>query len=132
MRRAAIFGVLGCLVACGSPAREPAARHEVTRPSAPIVAARCDAHHAAFRAAMATATGRCASDAECACFNPVVEEAGCGGISDAATAATLSAIEVAFHADACEWPHQCAAWACEPVCREGRCTNGGSGGRLLP
>jgi hypothetical protein len=81
---------------------------------------------------MAAATGACAAASDCGCFNPVVEEAGCGGITDAVTTRELQAIETRFHADGCPWPHQCGAWACVPVCHEGRCRNTTQSGRVIP
>ena len=81
----------------------------------------CGAHETAFRAALASATGACRQDDDCACYSPVVEEAGCGGITDARTARTLSRIQEAWQSDGCRWPRQCGPSRCEPVCREGRC-----------
>lgn len=118
------------LLACGTDAAPPPSTPSEPPPTA--VVDPCTLHRAAFRAAMATATGTCIADADCGCFNPVVEEAGCGGITDAATAARMAAIEADFHRDGCPWPHLCGPWACTPVCREGRCANEGAGGLVLP
>lgn len=100
--------------------------------SAPPAADACAVHAAEFRRAMARATGQCSADTDCGCFDPVVGEAGCGGITDRATADRLQEIERAFHASSCPWPHQCGPWRCEPVCRDGRCVNSQPGGYVLP
>jgi hypothetical protein len=76
-----------------------------------------------FRTTWKQAPGTCGADTECACYNPVVEEAGCGGVTDRATASSLAKIEAAFHAASCPWPHMCAAQACNPQCVTGRCVN---------
>jgi hypothetical protein len=138
MRVAVLAGLvlLGC---SGSEPSQPAPIPGNTAPPAPpspppppAAPDPCATHAADFRAAMAGATGRCAADDECGCFNPVVEEAGCGGITDRATSGRLGAIETAWRAAGCSWPHQCGPWACTPACRDGRCVNAGSGGRVLP
>ena len=134
---------LTLLVGCGaepsvpsSGPPEPSAVAPLVPPAAPPVPAAvadpCEVHRASFRAAIASATGTCTADAECGCFNPVVGEAGCGGITDAVTAARMAAIEAAFHAADCPWPHACGPWSCTPVCREGRCVNGDAGGLITP
>jgi hypothetical protein len=97
----------------------------------PQAAGSCEAIAARFRTAMSAATGRCESDADCMCFNPVVSEAGCGGITDRPTATRLATIESDFHTAGCPWPHQCGPWACRPACQEGHCV-GASGGMALP
>ena len=81
---------------------------------------------------MAAATGSCETNSDCGCFNPVVGEAGCGGITDRTTTDELGAIEQRFHADNCPWPHQCGPWSCQPECREGRCGNSTRGGLSIP
>ena len=110
----------------------PACHADGAAPQAPEPSSTCEGHGDDFRARMATATGSCTTDSECGCFNPVVAEAACGGITDRASADALGVIEAAFHASGCPWPHQCAAWSCEPACREGRCVNGAVGGLVLP
>jgi len=133
--------ILIFLSACGAepPAPSSAAPPASEAPGAapppaepPVVADPCEAHRAAFRAALAAATGSCTSAADCGCFNPVVAEAGCGGITDAATSARLGAIEGDYFRAGCDWPHACAAWSCEPTCHAGRCTNASAGGRIVP
>ena len=76
-----------------------------------------------FRKTWKQAPGTCAADADCGCFNPVIEEAGCGGVTDRATATKLAGIESAFHVASCPWPHLCAAQVCAPRCTAGRCAN---------
>lgn len=123
MRHLASLAVVFALLvsACGAePSAVPPPPAVAPPPGDP-----CDVHRAAFRAALASATGACTADAECGCYDPVVGEAGCGGITDGATAARLSAIEADFHRDDCPWPHMCGPWSCTPVCREGRCVNAG-------
>lgn len=93
-----------------------------TTPSPPVTTpGPCGVHETAFRAALASASGACASDSDCACYSPVVEEAGCGGVTDAATARALSRIQEAWHADGCRWPRQCGPSRCDPICRDGHC-----------
>ncbi len=86
-------------------------------------AASCAELTQAFRRTWKQAPGTCATDNACGCYNPVVEESGCGGVTDSATAATLAGIEKQFHAASCPWPHACAAQACNPQCAGGRCIN---------
>jgi len=78
-------------------------------------------HETAFRAAPASPSGTCQSDSDCACYSPVVEEAGCGGVTDARTARALSRIQDAWHAEGCRWPRQCGPSRCDPVCSDGQC-----------
>lgn len=123
--------------ACGAePAATPAPEASGSSfglPTPSVLAADpCEPHRAAFRAALAGATGTCTRAEDCGCFNPVVEEAGCGGITDAATAARLGAIQGDYFRAGCAWPHACAAWSCEPTCRAGRCVNGAAGGLVVP
>lgn len=129
--------LVACALGCSGGATTESAPHTTSAPPsepAPPTGApdACDVHRAAFRAAMASATGACSDASECGCFNPVVGEAGCGGITDAATATRLGEIERAFHEDDCPWPHACPAWSCVPTCEAGRCVNGTLGGQLLP
>lgn len=133
MRCLALFALLAACGAEPAPVVAPPPEPPPAPPAAPPASVDpCTAHQAAFRAALASASGTCTTDTECGCFNPVVGEAGCGGITDAATAARLGAIEADFHRDGCPWPHLCGPWACTPVCREGRCVNGGAGGMIWP
>jgi len=126
------FFLAGCVLAgCGTanaPVTAPPAA-TTTPPLAPTPATvdPCSVHTASFRAALASASGACTTSIDCACYNPVVGEAGFGGVTDAATAARLGAIEAAFHVDGCPWPHLCEATACNPVCVAGRCQSGALG-----
>lgn len=95
-------------------------------PAATSPTGACVVHQDAFRVALASATGTCEENDDCGCYDPVIAEAGCGGITDATTVSRLRAIEDAWRAAGCRWPHQCGPWRCEPVCREGRCVNGGA------
>jgi hypothetical protein len=83
----------------------------------------CPQIAASFRDALKSAGGACTTAADCACYNPVVADAGCGGVTDRATADALADLERRFHAAGCPWPHQCAAWVCNPACVEGRCSS---------
>lgn len=90
-----------------------------------------------FREVMKQATGTCKSDADCGCFQPVVKEAGCGGITDKGTTDRLNELTREFLSSAngqkaCSWPHQCGPWSCQPSCQQGRCANSTSGGLILP
>ena len=136
---AALVMMVAATAACGSEASSappvtpqpsvppsidtPPLTTEVPAPTSATGA--CVVHQDAFRVALASATGTCATNDDCGCYNPVIAEAGCGGITDAATASRLRAIEDAWRSDGCQWPHQCGPWSCEPVCREGRCVNAG-------
>jgi hypothetical protein len=122
---------LFAMVACGGDPSSPAPSG-LPRERGVVPVSGCDAHAEAFRAAMRGATGTCASDGDCGCFNPVVSEASCGGVTDGATATRLGAIERAFRGEGCDWPQACAPWACQPACREGRCVNTMGGGLQLP
>jgi hypothetical protein len=78
---------------------------------------------ARFRDALTTASAVCTTDADCGCYSPVAADAGCGGVTDRATADTLADLERRFHAASCPWPHQCPASLCNPTCVEGRCAS---------
>jgi len=134
MRHLSLVSVLASFLAGCGTANAPATvtappAATTTSPLDPSLATAdpCSVHAASFRAALASASGACTTSTDCACYNPVVGEAGCGGITDAATAARLGAIEAAFHADACPWPHLCGATACNPVCVASRCQRGAAG-----
>jgi hypothetical protein len=85
--------------------------------------ATCAAIAERFRQTLASASGACATDADCGCYNPVVAEAGCGGVTDQHTAVALGELQTEFLASGCDWPHQCGPWACEPRCDDGRCAH---------
>jgi hypothetical protein len=106
-RRALLAVVIS--FACATPS-EPA------KPADP-----CVAIAGRFRDALKAASGRCEKDADCGCYNPVIAEAGCGGVTDGATVATLRALEGEFHQAKCAWPHQCPAQQCAPRCDHGTC-----------
>src|SRR4051812_16265677 len=110
----------------GAPAAPPGPAPVVdappTMPPAPAQA-RCAEIAARFEAALHAASGLCATAAECACYNPVAKSAGCGGVTDRATADQLSALEAEFHQASCRWPVECAAWSCAPKCVNGHCRN---------
>lgn len=107
-------------------------KHERAVPGAPsgsasavtsdAVGRDCDAIRKAHVDALAMASGACTTAADCACYNPVGgPPQGCGGVTDATTATTLSAIERDFHAARCQYTHQCGASVCAPRCDAGRC-----------
>ena len=130
------------VIACGSersaePAAEPSTQPPPQTPSTPSSdeesdADPCRAIQEEFGRVLRTATGSCTQDDECGCFDPVIGEAGCGGITDSATTNQLRAITTRFHEAGCPWPHQCGPWACMPVCREGQCRNSSAGGMIVP
>jgi hypothetical protein len=103
------------------PAPTPAPVPEV-EPVAPVVDV-CEAYIAEYAAALEARDDACARDADCACYQGGVgPAAGCGGVTGRATAVTLDAILARFQAAACDYTQQCAPWACEPRCVEGRCS----------
>ena len=124
--RLIIAATLIVLAACspspGEPRAGAPATHEAeNRDDRGHESGDCAAIAARFRQALGEATGTCSSDSDCACYNAVIPEAGCGGITDAATAARLAGIEHDFHAASCPWPHQCGASLCQPHCTSSRC-----------
>jgi hypothetical protein len=66
--------------------------------------------------------GACATDADCRCYpGGISPKHGCGGVTDAKSAAELEAIAKK------QGPTEgidCAAWMCAPICERGRCING--------
>jgi len=82
----------------------------------------CSRIQARFEETVDRASRACRQDGDCGCFNPVVEDLGCGGVTDRGTAGRLARLEHEFHSAGCEWPHQCPAMACMPRCVAGRCT----------
>jgi hypothetical protein len=89
--------------------------------SKPAKSSSCSIIASRFRSTLRLASGSCATAADCGCYNPVIEEAGCGGVTDGVTAAKLGTIEADFHKASCPWPHVCAASACAPQCSSGKC-----------
>ena len=77
-----------------------------------------------FAKVLAGGSGACAKNAGCGCYNPVSRDAGCGGVTDRATADRLRRLESEFRRAGCEWPIDCEAWLCDPRCERGRCVNG--------
>jgi len=117
-----LFGVAACSKSAGDPnVGAPSTPTPESGSAAGPASTSCDVIAARFRTALSATAGTCRTDADCACYNPVITEAGCGGITDATTAAQLAAIEREFHAASCPWPHQCAAMSCQPHCASGRC-----------
>jgi hypothetical protein len=120
-RRATIVAMTIAVVVAVATA---CSKHEAPRPGdvdVPPPTPACPAIASRFRDTLAHAPGTCHVDADCGCYDPVVEEVGCGGVTDRATATRLQAIEAEFLGVGCPWPHLCAAIACTPVCHEGRC-----------
>jgi hypothetical protein len=66
----------------------------------------------------------CRKNTECGCYSQVSINAGCGGVTDRATADRLKALEKEFHQAGCSWPVNCPLWFCDPVCVNGRCGHG--------
>ncbi len=128
--------------ACKAPAANPPATATASAPATPSVAPSetaspvprnridptpdpvthpCVVVQAKFKKRVDEANGACKKDLDCACYNPVHGDLGCGGVTDSVTAAALRKMEDEFHRLGCAWPHQCAPWACTPKCVSGRC-----------
>lgn len=122
-----LFSLL--LLACpgkggkGAPAADPAPAPPApaTDPApAPDQDSSCDKVGAAFRKALAEATGKCEADADCAAW-PILFD--CGGITDKLSADKLRALREVWRAQKCGLGVQCAARIRElPICVEGECT----------
>jgi hypothetical protein len=82
----------------------------------------CDAIIQKFHTRLTQGNSACQSDKDCGCYNPVDPTAGCGGVTDRATATQLGQIESEFHANHCDWRIQCGPWRCQPRCQAGRCS----------
>ncbi|MBK9001667.1 MAG: hypothetical protein IPM35_38590 [Myxococcales bacterium] len=130
MKVAALLVLLAC--ACG---REPVAPAEPTpEPPRPVEPAAtgaavapsaaspdpCQAIRDRFNQELAKRTDQCSTASDCACHG--AEGGGCGGVTDSSTAKRLEPISKEFHDKKCRYTVQCAPWACEPKCQNGRCT----------
>jgi len=118
-----LLGAFAAVVSCNKPKEK--ASVEVDSAPPPV----CLGMAAKFRDTLSHATGTCHVNGDCGCYNPVVEEVGCGGVTDLGTSEKLRTIETDFLASGCPWPHLCAAVMCAPVCHEGKCIDRSS---LLP
>ncbi|NUO52192.1 MAG: hypothetical protein HOV80_25340 [Polyangiaceae bacterium] len=77
-----------------------------------------------FEKELSAAPGTCKADADCDCFPGTVATGFvCGGMTDKATAEKLREIFREFRANKCRGPN-CAAQACVPKCKDGRCVEG--------
>ncbi|GMV16441.1 MAG: hypothetical protein HS104_18975 [Polyangiaceae bacterium] len=135
MRTWLCAGLMGLQIACGreqvapvEPATPPATPAPEPTP-VPTVAATvpsaapadpCQEIRDRFNAELAKRTDQCKTASDCACHG--AEGGGCGGVTDSATAKRLAPISKEFHDSKCRYTVQCAAWACEPKCQNGRCT----------
>lgn len=102
-----------------APEPTPAPTVAATAPSA-APADPCQEIRDRFNAELAKRTDQCKTASDCACHG--AEGGGCGGVTDGATAARLAPISKEFHDTRCRYTVQCAPWACEPRCQNGRCT----------
>lgn len=133
MKVAALLVLLAC--ACGReqvapvepspspapPAPEPTPAPTVAAPAPSAAPADpCQEIRDRFNAELAKRTDQCKTASDCACHG--AEGGGCGGVTDGATAARLAPISKEFHDTKCRYTVQCAPWACEPRCQNGRCT----------
>lgn len=108
--------------ACGAKSESTPPQGSGSAPPKAEPADPCDAIRGRFNATHAARKDTCTTDTDCACYNPVGgPQLGCGGVTDAATAAKLAEIEKEFHAARCAWTHQCGARVCTPKCNAGRC-----------
>lgn len=84
----------------------------------------CPEVKARFEKELAAAPGTCKADADCDCFPGAVAKGfACGGMTDKIAAAKLHDIFREFRAAKCRGPN-CAAQACVPKCKDGRCVSG--------
>ena len=82
----------------------------------------CVVTAAQFDRELDAADTSCKTDADCDCYpGGVTKQAGCGGITGAASAKKLHELAKAFREDGCKPVKQCAPRACEPRCIEGKC-----------
>ncbi|HPA70693.1 MAG TPA: hypothetical protein PKY31_00400 [Spirochaetota bacterium] len=88
------------------------------------VDSRCAEIERRYDAVLAAAPGRCAGDADCACYGQVTTRSRCGGVTDRKSAAALEAIAKEFFALKCPRHYRCAAWKCVPACLDGTCVTG--------
>jgi hypothetical protein len=116
MRDRSLASILPLVVASVACSSKRSANDEPT-PDA------CVGIRARFNAEYARRTDTCQAASDCACYNPVGgKELGCGGVTDAATAKRLEAIQADFFAASCEFETHCAAWICAPRCESGHCS----------
>jgi hypothetical protein len=83
----------------------------------------CDELDKQFAAMLNTATDKCKVDADCACYPAGYTVDPCGNICDKITADKLRVIDKQNDAIGCGYRAMCGAWICNPVCKDGYCTN---------
>ena len=89
----------------------------------PVAPRGCDGRAADFDRALASATRKCTTDQDCACFRGGVSKTSrCGGITDAKTNERLEAIAKEWAAAGCTDDDMvCPAIVCEAACNAGTC-----------
>lgn len=82
----------------------------------------CVVTAAAFDKELETMDRSCQSDADCVCYpGGVSEKAGCGGVTNKASAEKLYELSRQFHDDGCRHVLQCAPRPCKTKCDAGQC-----------
>ncbi len=84
----------------------------------------CAEIQARFDKVRTAGSGVCKKNRDCGCYNPVSIKSGCGGVTDKETSDLLHDLQNEFHLAGCDWPAQCRAWICNPVCDRGHCILG--------
>lgn len=95
-------------------------------PSAPVkpeAGVSCDAQMTEIERVLASATRKCTTDKDCACFRGSVSKTSpCGGITDAKTKERFDALAKDWAANGCKLENlMCPAMVCEPACNAGTC-----------
>ena len=88
----------------------------------------CDERSAEIERVLASATRKCATDKDCACFRGSVSKAHpCGDITDAKTNARFEELAKAWSAAGCKLENvMCPAMVCAPSCNNGTCGPSGT------
>lgn len=82
----------------------------------------CVVKTAQLEIALAAASGKCTTKADCDCYpGGYSRKGGCGGVTDAATAKKLHAIAAELASMSCPKNLHCGPRPCAPTCVDGRC-----------
>jgi hypothetical protein len=82
----------------------------------------CVVKTAQLEVALAGASGKCASNADCDCYpGGYSRKGGCGGVTDAQTAKKMHAIVAELASMSCPKNLHCGPRPCTPTCVDGRC-----------